>query len=402
MMTYNVDTCDCLTNGSFGEILDFKFDTNGNIQQIYVEFLDEDCGRKRRKNYQMLQAKYPGRNVTPIDMMEFQYSLSWKKNRNSSSVNASAYQFPLRLAFAATAHKVQGQTVKKPNYLVVDLRKVREAAQAYVILSRVQSLDQLYILGDVCVHKIYASSAAMEEVKRMTSTALNLKDAEENAIVSCNVRSLQKNASKLAHSSLLQDAKLICLQETWTETPRSVPVFGDQFTHQHENHVGRGKGIAVFHDESVSIEKDVNKPLYQITKLISESKAIINVYRSQGANTESFIDDLLEMIDLNEHTIIVGDFNLCFLRYSSHKIFNTLRNLHFEQLLKKPTHIDGGMIDLIFVLCSGDLPYEIIQQAQYFTDHDILSIRIRLKKTKHLIHIKINICLGHQQANLIS
>ena len=72
--------------------------------------------------------------------MEFQFSLSRKKK--STAVNATAYQFPLKLAFAATAHKVQGQTIKKPNFLVADLRKVREAAQAYVILSRVQTIDQ--------------------------------------------------------------------------------------------------------------------------------------------------------------------------------------------------------------------------------------------------------------------
>ena len=170
MMTYNIDTCDSLTNGAFGEVLGYRFDKNRAIKQVYVHFYDEDCGKFRRKNFVDLQKQFPGKNVTPVDKMEFQYSLSKKGNNN----NATIIQFPLKLAFAATAHKIQGQTIRKPNYLVVDLRKVREAAQAYVILSRVQALSQLFILGDTCAHTIRSNDKAMEELNRMQAVALNL------------------------------------------------------------------------------------------------------------------------------------------------------------------------------------------------------------------------------------
>ena len=114
--------------------------------------------------------------MTPIDKIEFQYSLSKKPTRESS--NATAIQFPLKLAFAATAHKIQGSTVKKPNYLVLDLRSVMEAAQAYVMLSRVQSLSQLFILESIVPKKIYASDIAVNELSRMTNTALNNKKSK--------------------------------------------------------------------------------------------------------------------------------------------------------------------------------------------------------------------------------
>ena len=112
--------------------------------------------------------------------------------------------------------------------------------------------------------------------------------------------------------------------------PQSVlKFFSDRYTHQHENHVGKGKGIASFYCESFTVENDVQKPLYQITMLKSKSKVIINIYRSQGANNESFIWDLLELINLNEHTIIVGDFNICFKKNPTHIICQTLRDLDF-------------------------------------------------------------------------
>ena len=93
--------------------------------------LMEIVERKEKKGFVNLQKQFPDKNVLPIEMIEFQYSLS--KKSNTGIATATAVQFPLRLAFASTAHKVQGMTVKKPNLLVVDLRSVREAAQAYVI-----------------------------------------------------------------------------------------------------------------------------------------------------------------------------------------------------------------------------------------------------------------------------
>ena len=152
MLTYNIDTCDSLKNGTFGEVLGFDFDKSGKINKIIVHFYGNDSGRIKRNNHLDIQRKFPGKNATPIDMIEFQYCLSRKSN--SVITNAAATQFPLRLAFAATAHKIQGQTVKKPNCLVVDLRSVREAAQAYVMLSRVQELSQLFIFVSVCAERI--------------------------------------------------------------------------------------------------------------------------------------------------------------------------------------------------------------------------------------------------------
>ena len=89
--------------------------------------------RERRKGNIDVQKLYPNDNVVAIEKIEFIYSIS--KNAKNGSATATAYQFPLRLAFASTAHKVQGLTIKKPNSLVVDLRSVREHTQAYVILS---------------------------------------------------------------------------------------------------------------------------------------------------------------------------------------------------------------------------------------------------------------------------
>ena len=75
MLTYNLNTFDCLTNGALGEVIGFNFNKDGSIKEVYVHFHDDDCDREKRKNLVALQQKYPGKNVTPIEMMEFPYSI---------------------------------------------------------------------------------------------------------------------------------------------------------------------------------------------------------------------------------------------------------------------------------------------------------------------------------------
>ena len=89
-----------------------------------------------------------------------------------------------------------------------------EAAQGYVMLSRIQALSQLIILVTVSANKLYASDLAKQELDRMTKVALNNKTTW-NSIVSCNIRSLASNFKDLISTPKLKDTDVICLQETW-------------------------------------------------------------------------------------------------------------------------------------------------------------------------------------------
>ena len=108
-----------------------------------------------------------------------------------------------------------------------------------------------------------------------------------------------------------------------------------------------------------------------MTKVSSSSMDIINVYRSEGAITSSFLEDLLSLYD-KEETVIMGDFNLCYTQQRNHQIFKTIESLGFNQLVKSPTHIKGRMIDLVF----SKSFFEVLQQSPFFTDHDILVVKM--------------------------
>ena len=70
---------------------------------------------------------------------------SWEV-KDGKTLLATIFQLPLRLAYAITAHKSQGATLDSA---MINLSGVFEYGQAYVALSRVRSLDALWIYNVV-------------------------------------------------------------------------------------------------------------------------------------------------------------------------------------------------------------------------------------------------------------
>lgn len=74
-------------------------------------------------------------------------------------------QIPLQLAFALSIHKAQGSTLE---YVVLDIGSdIFECGQTYVALSRVKTLDGLFIRGDIDYTKIRANPHILEFYQRI-------------------------------------------------------------------------------------------------------------------------------------------------------------------------------------------------------------------------------------------
>ena len=130
-------------------------------------------------------------------------------------------------------------------------------------------------------------------------------------------------------------------------------------------------------------ESDVTRENYQITKITSSTLDIINIYKSSGSNNSSFMDDLRTLICIEQSVLIIGDFNICYKSDPSNLVFEELRKLGFQQLVKSTTHTEGGVIDLVFFLaCKESHPYNVRQTPQFFTDHDLIEI---YKGKKHVM-----------------
>merc|ERR1712155_478854 len=105
--------------------------------------MDKKAGENNRKKYTKLSELYPG--CVFIERVSIQYTL--RKKSGNVGATATVIQFPVRLAHAITAHKIQGQSLIYPIKAAMDIDSVFESGQAYVMLSRIQCSEQLYIVN---------------------------------------------------------------------------------------------------------------------------------------------------------------------------------------------------------------------------------------------------------------
>ena len=170
------------------------------------------------------------------------------------------------------------------------------------MLSRVQSLDQLYILGEVPNNKLYADAKALKEVSRLEAVSINNNPSiwsrcDESVLKVCflNVRSIENKFSWIESDLSVQSADVLFLCETWlkeSDTNLSLPGYSTSF-----NNVGRGHGTVTFF-KNFTVDCDIHLNRINVTKLSNTFLDVIGIYISSDGDLDCLVHLLEALINV--------------------------------------------------------------------------------------------------------
>ena len=153
----------------------------------------------------------------------------------------------------------------------------------------------------------------------------------------------------------------------------------DLYLQDYKLHVvvaGKGKGIATYYKENIFAPvTDIKEQNFQLSKFKSSQCDIISLYRSADSSYGEITENLSQLINRRRATLIIGDFNFCYINSSQNVLKDFLHLLDFKQIIKAPTHIEGNLIDHAYIRdFNGTLKAKHFLHSKYYSDHKGLAV----------------------------
>ena len=386
MLTVNLNVDDKLINGSIGTIVHLQISTQCPLNGIiFIKFDDPNAGNSS-KNQRLPEHL---RDCVPIKAQALGFDFRPKSGRYVSMVRR---QYPGILAHAITIHKSQGSTYE---YMVVDMNTTGDEGgkgksgmkpgQAYTGLSRCKTLEGL-ALRNFDMSKVKVNEPALKEMERLRDHCKlkfvhPLQKEGDNLISLLNIRSWAKHVDHfLLDPNFLQKCGIFCFTETYIlQSQKEINSFNGDWTTIHK---ATTHGLAFCHNQhKVAIlqeydMQDIEAMAFHVLYQGNLDFIIILVYRAPGA-VHNFIDilkDQMRRLPKDKRMILLGDFNLDQRDQSNIVLFSELRQeFSLSQRSNSTTHIDGGILDLVFDNKSSS---EVSFIPTVFSDHCIIIVGI--------------------------
>ena len=391
MITRNIDVQDGLVNGAQGTVLGFiPNTTNGeNIRAVLIQFDKPGVGSSAIAASRFDLSRFSSTAV-PITPVEIRFTVS----KSRQGLDISWIQFPLKLAFACTIHKVQGATLDK---IVVSFKNRFSSGQAYVALSRARTLEGLQLI-DFDADKIRANRNVQKEMQRilldlhLPSPYLQLMSPLTSSTVQLallNANSARLHFSDISSDPVLLYSNVVGVTETHFREQKKNDYQLQNFrlfmTEQNTriNH----HGIALYVSDSFESNLFCFPFSVGIEILCSDirrepelSYKVVLLYRSPSVSQAEFLDDLnilLSYLQQNkmEDSVLMGDFNVDALNISASSVLNRMmKRFGWKQIVTLATHRSGSCLDHIYI---HQTSYGLVSVLPtYFSDHHFVHVQL--------------------------
>ena len=382
----NVRTDDGLTNGTSNVVkLVQLHQPEKPTGIIWVQFDDQDVGKKTRHENRRLYAQGIQSTWTPIKPVTTQFAVG--RNKAAQVVRK---QFPLCPAAAKTVHRSQGDTQSQ---IVVNLNTRRAIPHIhYVALSRVTTIQGLYVT-DLCENKIAVDPRVVAEMQKLRTerslqlcyTPLYQISQSELKVCYLNARSLHKHIEDIRKDFNYSSSDIAIFTETRFGTYDDEEMYNidgyqlfrnDDLANQDNNRRPYG-GTAVYSRipfvEGYPYSHNINGIEFTIIKVVNNPNfTVIGVYRSPKIPVRHLCSALVEIVadETLQPNIILGDFNVNWMVDTERQpLYNVMvRDNAYKQLLSNFTTDNQTLIDHIFTNIS-DLEINSGILETYFTDH---------------------------------
>ena len=130
-----------------------------------VAELDDDTIKVRIKGIGIV-------NIEPNAWPKYRYVYNMEEDKIEKRQTGSFIQYPVKLAYAVTVHKSQGQTFE---HVTIDYERsgAFSAGQTYVALSRCRRLEDIHLLSPIRPEDIIVDPEVMKYMKKHAKPILD-------------------------------------------------------------------------------------------------------------------------------------------------------------------------------------------------------------------------------------
>ena len=388
MITKNIDTEHGITNGATGIITAILPTKEGKLlpEGVCIQFDNDKVGRgitEKRSN-----STIP---LGSVKIEPYEESMDPIEQERKGGIRR---QFPLRLSWACTIHKVQGLTVEK---IVISMKSMFESGHAYVAFSRVTNLQGLHLL-DFHADKIYRNEAVAQGLDKMQPLHLpdTLHRSASFTLVHHNVEGLLQNFESLQNHYQVSKSDILLLSETWlTNGAHLTKLHRTDFdlvsktrreSYEIESMASLGKGgVAMYIRKNVCrefIDFTVSNLEYLSILVTTDQKPLIIcvVYRPARYATGLFCSALQELLLQFEREatpdtgfIVTGDFNEDLFK-GQYAISTMMISNGYSQAITQSTTLGNTLLDALYIKNVNVMNSGVLQT--FYSYHDAVFVQI--------------------------